>query len=353
MPLVELPGPPGDAGVAHGEWLGAMLQEPFREVYIERVREAVGFDAAGLGARASVWAASLGSHVREEIEGMARGAGVGANDVERFLFADIASPNAWPLCSSLVSNGPGCGWIGRNCDWLTPTLLRGTAGVVHRTPHRIPVLAVGIAGDIDVDTGVNAEGLWLHLHTLHATDEVAEGRPVMSWLFWAREALETCATVDELERFIGSTARDRGVFAIAAETGADRSAVFECGRGVYARHDVEADGTLCVTNHSLGKTYPPRPKGVGNESGTIARRHAMEAKVAESGRPADWLLDWDGVSRVLAADGVEMRTPRWIRTIYSAVFDAASGRLWFAAGTPEGTPAASGRGWSEVRVPWR
>ena len=118
--------------------------------------------------------------------------------------------------------GDGKCWIGRNCDWLTPTLTRGVSAVVHEIPNRIPIMAVGIRGDIDLDTGLNAEGLWIHLHTLHATDPMPTGMPYISWLFWAREALETCASLDDLERFIETTARDRGVMVIASEGGSGR-----------------------------------------------------------------------------------------------------------------------------------
>ena len=54
--------------------------------------------------------------------------------------------------------------------------MRGCAAVVHETPHRIPVMAVGIRGDIDIDTGLNAEGQRLHLHTLHAKDDPPAAR---------------------------------------------------------------------------------------------------------------------------------------------------------------------------------
>jgi len=95
--------------------------------------------------------------------------------------ADLAGP----LCSAAAGRSPdGRGaWVARNCDWLRAILVRGTAAVVHRRPHAIPILAVGIRGDIDVDTGVNAERLWLHLHTLPALDAPTDDRRRFSWLF--------------------------------------------------------------------------------------------------------------------------------------------------------------------------
>src|SRR5690606_34283906 len=149
------------------------------------------------------WLGNLPAHFQEEIEGMARGAGIGVLGMAEFLYADIARPTGGadarlaspgeeparmeregragreaepadgPMCSGvwLAATGGAETWVGRNCDWLVPTLLRGTAAVVHAAPGRIPVMAVGIRGDIDVDTGINAERLWLHLHTLLAMDD--------------------------------------------------------------------------------------------------------------------------------------------------------------------------------------
>ena len=76
---------------------------------------------------------------------------------------------------------------------------------------------MGIAGDIDVDTGLNAEGLWLHVHTMHAADTSTPGKPCLSWLFWAREALETCATIDDVEPMLGRIDRDRGMILVLVE----------------------------------------------------------------------------------------------------------------------------------------
>lgn len=347
LAIFDLPPDPAEAGFVHGRAIVGLLADVPRERYIERVRTAVGFDAAGLADHAADWLSRLEPHVQVEIAAMADGAGIRTIDTARFLFADIASPTAAPLCSSLLTTLPEQSpWIARNCDWLTPTLERGTAAVAHRTPHRIPILALGIRGDIDLDTGINAEGLWLHLHTMYAADPIPEDARVMSWLFWAREALETCASIDALESFIRSTTRDRGVIAIAAESTTGACTVFECKRASYARHDVE--GPLCVTNHSLSKEYPPRAASSGNEAGTIARQQSMRSAIeAEPPRNGP-----DDLIRVLAGDGVEMRTPRWIRTIYSVVIDVSRPQIWFSAGSSNGLPAASRGSWTEVIPPW-
>lgn len=370
LPVYRVPGSPGEAGFAHGRMLAELFRPAFFEAYLERLAEAIGFDRGELPRQAETWLERLPERYAEEIEGMGMGAGVGTARASEFLFADIArgrpvagavggrdggaaerivSPGG-PMCSAIAARlEDGAAWIGRNCDWLTPTLMRGTAAVVHETPGRIPVMAVGIRGDIDVDTGINAERLWLHLHTLAATDDPPPERTTISWLFWAREALETCATLEELEGFIARTGRDRGVIAVAGDGKTDEVAVFECSKAAHVRRDVDPAGPACLTNHSMAKEVAPgRPEGNGNAAGTISRLRTLRAGLEE--RPPR--RGPDDLIGHLAATGVEMRTPRWLRTIYSAVVRQRDGSVWFAAGGADGTPAASCGRWTRVASPW-
>ncbi len=354
----HVPGGPEESGYAHGVALRDLLSAEFIEAYVARLRDAIGFDLPDLATQSARWLAGLPEQYQREIDGMGAGSGIGTDGAARFLYADIArsTPGAPSTgariapgdggCSALVTHLDDGLWIARNCDWLTPTLMRGTSAVVHATPNRIPVLAVGIRGDIDVDTGLNAEGLWLHLHTLHASDDPPADRTIISWLFWAREALETCSTIDEVDTFVASTGRDRGVFAIVGEGQTGRGAVFECSRAGHVRHDIDPHArALCVTNHALAKSYGRRVAGV-NPSGTISRQQSLRASVSRHA-PETGPRDLIGH---LGADGVEMRTPRWLRTIYSAVVRPADGSLWFASGRPDGTPAASTGAWDRVPI---
>ncbi len=373
--LDVLPGPPADAGFVHGRALRDLLRPDFVAAYLDRLRPAVGFDPDELPAQTRRWLRRLPVHHQEEIDGMAMGAGVSTDLVATFLYADIARPPAapvdpvarriiaggdeddveearrsgGPMCSGVIARlDDGDAWIARNCDWLTPTLMRGTAAVVHEAPNRIPVMAVGIRGDIDLDTGVNAEQLWLHLHTLQTRDDPPPDRTCISWLFWAREALETCATLDELERFIERTGRDRGVFAVAGDGKTNEAAIFECSRSAHRRHDIDPAAPACVTNHSLEKQIDARERGPSRRGGTIGRFRALRSRLGETPprRGPDDLM------ALLAAPDVEMRTPRFLRTIYSAVANPSATQVWFAAGRDDGTPAASAGRWSVVTPPW-
>ncbi len=368
LPIIHAPGPPGEAGFTHGRAVYDLFEAPSVRAYLDALGEAIGFERSDLERQASAWMDALPHHFQEEIVGLAHGAGVPIATACELLFADIARPTprgatgARSTTDKVVADGPMCSaliapldrgrpWLGRNCDWLVPTLMRGTAGVVHRAPGRIPAIGVGIRGDIDIDTGMNAEGLWLHLHTLHAADPLPDDRPVISWLFWAREALETCSTIDEVGAFCARTGRDKGVLAICVEGPTGDTAVFECGRGTSVRHDIDPTalgGVACLTNHSPSKAIDEDAPWGGAVSGTIGRyrelRRTVRERVPRTGP--------DDIVRALATEGVEMRTPRWLRTIYACVVEPREPALWFASGASDGSPAASTGSWSRVTWDW-
>jgi len=370
-PVDHVPGPPGDAGRAHGRILAGLgfFDDAFLDAYLARFVVTNRVDRADLFGQAERWLAGLPANFAEEIEGMAAGARVPVRTAAAFLYADIARPteaagrtfdairdaepepgahelpSPGPLCSAMVCAPDRTPWVARNCDWLYATLLRGTAAVVHAVPNRIPVMAVGIRGDIDVDTGINAERLWLHLHTLLDLGDPPRDRTIISWLFWAREALELCASLDDLERFIERTGRDRGVIAVAADGKTGEAAVFECTKSAHTRHDFDpAAPPLVATNHPQSKPIDAERERKARPGSTVGRYCALRA-IASAHPPEhgpDDLID------VLADPGVEMRTPEHLRTIYSAVCRPATGEVWFASGGVDGSPAASAGSWRRV-----
>jgi hypothetical protein len=361
MRVESFPGSPTVSGYSHGEALRDLLQPAFRDAYIQAVGHVIAYTRDDLRTQAGHWLEALPQHFQAEIEAMASGGGISLIEMTEFLFADIARSTdgarrdtpIGPMCSALVSAcDSGKLWIARNCDWLTPTLLRGVSAVVHETPHRIPMMSLGIRGDIDADTGINAEGMWLHIHTMHARDSNRPDKPVYSWLFWAREALETCATLDDLESFAHRTQRDQGLMAIAGHGPSNTGCVLECTRTTTRRHDIDPGDSRCVTNHPLSKPIPAYliagAQSPRRSSGTIARQVSLQEHIEHSplrSGPEDLMC-------LLASDGVEMRTPRWIRTIYSAVVRPESQSIWFAGGHHDGTPAASRNSWKRIQPPW-
>ena len=366
IPLVSIPGPPRDAGFAHGRVIADLLAPAFCEPYVRELCSVIRVERDDMTRQAERWLAQLPAHHQEEIDGMAAGARVPVVRAAEFLYADIArasdtgdqrlDPAAGaeplpigPMCSAVVTppSRTHAPWVARNCDWLRAILSRGVAAVHHALPNRIPVLAVGINGDIDVDTGMNAEGLWLHLHTLYAPGDPRGDRTRISWLFWAREALELCATIDELEGFIGRTERDRGVIAVAADGKSGETALFECSKSEHRRIDGGSE-ILLATNHPQHKHPDAERANRSRPGSTIARYGGLRALIDQ--HPPEHLPD--DLIDILADESVEMRTPTHLRTIYSAVAHPATRRIWFAAGTSEGAPAASTGAWDEVPMPF-
>jgi hypothetical protein len=374
---LRLPGSFAQAGYAYGKACAELLVPARIEAYLASLAPVTRTHRDDMPRFASRWASTLPEHYQEQIEALADGARTSPTIVQQWLYADIAAPSrpsspaaqgtagliasSGPLCSGIISHDDtGSAWVARNCDWHEATLSRGTAAVFHAVPGRIPSLAVGLMGDIDCDTGMNAEGLWLHMHTLLAHDEPRAGVSCISWLFWMREALETCATIAELEQFIARTDRDRGVLLFAAEGKTGERAIFECGRASAQRIRPWALSTqlgtrevLFATNHCQHK-HPQQGEGcdvaqasrVSPSNGTVSRYNRLHQLL----RIAHPEHGPDDLAEILSDERVEMRvasTGSSLRTIYSSVAHPRSRTVWFASGA---VPAASTGTWR--RISW-
>lgn len=367
---LRIPGDIDSAGFAYGQACRHLLLPARRDPYLREMMRINRTDPDHLASSAARWAARLPDHYQRQIAAMAEGAGVSTGTLREWLYADIAAPRPGnadappaellspaqligergPMCTGLVVWNDHRPWVGRNCDWYAQTLWRGTAAVFHSAPHRIPCVAVGIMGDIDADTGMNAEGLWLHMHTLLAQDEPRAGVSCISWLFWMREALETCASIADLERFIAATDRDRGVILFAADGNTREAAIYECSRSSFRRIDpwpIAGRPALVATNHCRHKhpadalTDPRRVR----RAGSTVTRCARVLDILEHAHPEHAPHD---VAEILADEWVEMRDTTMsadLRTIYSAVADPVHRTIHFASGA---CPAASCGTWRSI-----
>lgn len=386
---LHLPGSHEDAGFAYGRACAHLLEASAFDHYCASLSTITKTYAEHLPAYAQRWASTLPPHYQAQIHAFAAGARTSPLRVQQWLYADIAAPSppasqslasqsalsqspashasapstlinlAGPMCSGIIaSDDAHTPWVARNCDWYEATLARGTAAIVHAVPNRIPILAVGLMGDIDCDTGLNAEGLWLHMHTLLASDEPRAGVSCISWLFWMREALETCATLDDLEAFIARTDRDRGVLLFAVEGKTNQRAIYECTRATFHRvHPWQAQTQagikplLFATNHCQQKhpqppTHPMPPR-ISPSNGTVSRYNRL-AQLLAIAHPEEGPTD---LIELLADPHVEMHTATPgsnLRTIYSAVANPRSRDVWFASGS---LPAASTAQWRHVTFP--
>jgi hypothetical protein len=358
-PVVRLFGSPGDQGLQHAAFLGSILSEAARRDYLVATSLLTGVSPGMVRAGAAAWLESLPAHIQVEIDAMALGASraegfsgpaLSTLDVAEWLYADIASGEG-AACSAITVEIDRAAWVARNCDWLPSQLLRGHSVVIHDHPRgssRIPTLAMGIAGDIDVDTGMNAAGLWLHVHTMHAKDVPRPTRPRLSWLFWAREALETCESLDDLDAMLSRVDRDRGTILVAIDAKTNERAVFECARGSHERHDAGLS-FQCATNHPARKQpLDPERLARSRPGGTIRRRDSIERLALAN---HEWSPP-DDLAAILAHPSVEMRDAKHLRTIYSAICRPGSRDLWFCSGSPSANSSVPPGRWTRVSIPW-
>ncbi|MFM7809619.1 MAG: hypothetical protein ACKPEA_17085, partial [Planctomycetota bacterium] len=167
--VVKVPGPVEAAGHAYGKACAHLFEPARLDRYLDVMLPLKRSTREAIAVHAEAWARRLPEHHQRQIEAMAEGAGVSAASVRQFLYADIAPPaevrgedprslvsGDGPMCSGVVVERAGSPWVARNCDWYEATLQRGTAAVFHSAPGRIPCVAVGLMGDIDADTGMNA-----------------------------------------------------------------------------------------------------------------------------------------------------------------------------------------------------
>lgn len=343
LSVYDLRGAPGTQGLSHGRALRSMLAatiEPYLAA-LEPVHRIT--DRAELERRALRWMENLPAHVREEIDGMARGAAQPVATLAAFLYADIAAGS--PACTGIVAPSGEGAVVGRNCDWLAPTLIRGVSMVVHRVEGRLATFGIGINGDIDVDTGANEAGLWLHVHTMHATDAVDAGRQSLSWLFWAREALEQCATLDDLERFCGEVQRDRGMILITLHGPTDEGAIYECGRSSWRCAARGRGEFLMATNHAQSR-HPTCPVRLSRSPARGTTRRLERVRALMDGRAEGTIEE---TARTLADGEVEMTPtgkPGGLETIYTAIARPSRGDLWFSA------PGGSRGCWRRIDWPF-
>lgn len=273
---------------------------------------------------------------------MGEGARIPTQRMAEFIDADSASGTTM-LCSGIALTHRDGAWVGRNADWLAAILSRGTCAYIHGIRGRIPCMGLGVVGDFDIDTGVNAERLWVHVHTLLANDEPSGRKPVIDWLFFAREALETCTDIDHVETLLNYYERNRGMILHVTDGKTNKSAIFECTRTTHERTDRD-EQTLLGTNHLLGKHPPAAREAKSSTGSTVARLRCLRAAMQQG----DDAHPRERIARALGDPGVELsRTPR-LQTIYSAICRPGAGDVWFAAGPR----AASRQPWRRVPWPW-
>jgi len=332
--VLRAAGTPYAIGRALGQRIGPCLSDII-DTYIEQGPAAYdGVDNARLAAETQGWFETLPDRYRQEMTGLAAGAGIPVCRVAEWTYVEACTPHG---CSSVLLAVGGRTWVARNNDIWVPALW----GYVTIRDHvqRIPTLSIGMPGESFTATGVNRARLWLHYHYMPTPQGVEP--PVDAWFEfqWMTEALETCGSVGELVVWLDRQPRRGSMLLFVIDGKTDERAVFECLPATHRRWP-DDQPFLVATNHSLFAT-------AGGCTDSHRRYAALRLGLRRlAAPPTD---DPVAILRTLLADpSVEQRRGSY-GTVYSTIACPAAGSVWVTLG---GYPAASGGTWQQIAWPW-
>ena len=333
--ITHLCGTPWEMGYAMGRKLGRRLEANIRRYLELRPQPAEALDLERLRAGALPWLRSLPVRFQQEMEGMAQGAGLPIQRLAEWQYLD---PFLYPGCSGFVVEIDGRAWVGRNNDMYAPEMWGYMT--VREPAGRIPTMSFGMEGDVFAPTGMNREKLWLHCHALEVNETPRQGRAHLPSYVLLTDALETCASLGEVEARLGEIDRDDGMLLFAVDGKSGEYAVYECGCSAYTRHE-PVEGVIIGTNHSLSEQ-----ESEGDNS--HSRYCRIEARLGELLKRAGSIQLPQDLIAILGDGEVERLQPD-LATVYSNVACPASGDAWYTFG---GYPAASRGNWGKVENPW-
>ena len=284
------------------------------------------------------WLRGLPVHFQEELEGVSQGSGVSLQRLAEWGFVENCHKHA---CSGLATVVDGNVWVARNHDAWLPDLW-GYA-VIRNIDGRIPTMIFGMEGDVFTATGINAEQLWLHYQSLDGQDSFIASNSGMNCYVWIREALETCATIEQVETVLRTVDRSDGMILFAVDGKDESFCLFECGRTDHVRIAPEY-GWVSATNHSLRQ---------GDLQEAAAGNNASVGRLGRINELRETFGSWkapDDLIRVLADEEVAVgNAGDEFGTVYSNVACPSKKLVWFAYGD---LPAPRVGTWREVDWPW-
>ncbi len=286
------------------------------------------------------WLRQLPARFQEEYKGLAVGAGLSLQRVAEWVYLERYLAHR---CSGALLRVDGHIWIARNNDTFAPELwgyatLRSVTG-------RLPTLTFGLEGDLFTPTGVNRERLWLHYNYWAVDDAPAPGQPQLPAYAFLTEALETCATLSDVETLLDQIQRDDGMLLFAVDGKRESGALYECSCRSHRRRNLETSW-LAATNHGTGEL--PSPEEEVTPLNSWSRLRHLEAQLVTLCGQSEGLTLPADLIHVLADANIERRGEEF-STAYANVACPGLGRLWYTFG---GHPAASGGNWQRIPWPW-
>ena len=345
--IYHLTGTPYEIGFGMGQALGSRLEANIKQYICQRIPQGVTFDKVAWRKGALPWLRDLPERYLEEFEGLASGAGLPLLSLAKWAYIEVLLENQ---CSGAILILDQHAWVARNNDIFAPDMWGYVT--IREVTGRIPTISFGMEGDVFTPTGINREKLWLHYNWLPASDRLNPALPHLPGYVLLQEALETCRTLQDLEKYLLQVQRDGGMLIFAVDGKTDEAALYECSRTDF-RKRYPVEGWIVGTNHTCEQANLPSSEEDYQPLSTHSRyqrlevlaeaifsRHQPGSSLPES-LPGE-LID------LLADDEIERRNGE-IQTAYSNVACPATTEIWYTFG---GYPAASQGDWQRLEWPW-
>jgi len=332
--ILHLKGNPREIGIVRGRLLGKRLEENINHYILDLPEHPQALDRVRLKSEALPTLRRLPSRFREELEGLAEGAGVPLQRIAEWITVEECVHDG---CSGFTTVVNKHAWVGRNNDSRVPDAWGYVT--IRDINSRIPTVGFGMEGDVFTVTGINKEQLWIHANALPNSDTPRTNRAHFPGYVILTEALETCATIRDVETLLGSVDRDEGVMLFVTDGKTNESAILECSCREYIRREPVGD-RLIGTNHSLSTE-------LADISDSSALRFYRLTELLSR-------TSWEEISTprdlmtILADDKVEQRNGKYV-TVEAAVACPAQKSIWYTLG---GYPAASCGNWTRIEWPW-
>ncbi len=328
---------PYEIGVAFGRHLGPRLEKNICDYLAKRPQHPINVKPLREGALP--WLRQLPQRFQEECAGLADGSRLPLVRIAEWIYIEPYLSG----CSTTLYRVNNRVWGAHNNDAFVPDIWGYMT--IREINDRLKTVCFGLEGDVFTTVGINQARLWLTINNLPVSDSPSEQKLHLPSYVFLVEALETCQTVEDIERLLTQIDRDDGMLLFVIDGKADIGAVFECSCQHAVRCDLTTDW-LVRTNHYCVSDGPGAAKQ--HLPNSLTRFKRMEQLIRQLYNPLTTVDLPKALIRILADDEVERRDEVFA-TVYSTVVCPSTAAMWYTFG---GYPAASNGNWSRVKWPW-
>jgi len=347
-PVVFASGGPRERGRAYGEQASGRVAATIA-CYDEIFRHYAGIPWREVRSTAEAFVGDIERHDAEvlpELEGIAEGAGVDAEDVlainlrTEIMFGLDARPGhaalkeCTALCVTSEASQSASPLVAQNWDWKPAA--RDTCVVLTSAPHRGPGFVTLVEAGLLAKCGMNEAGIAVATNALTSSRD--RGRPGVPYHVILRGLLRASGLDEAIDLVRRGPRASSANYLLAERSG--RAVDIEVTPGGPGEARVTEGRRLVHANHFLWPT--PRPfRDVGRVDGddSLRRQERGERAIAEGpvGVQAvmEALRDHEGrPSSVCAHDDPTLAPVEDYVTVASMVADPRAGVLWISHGNP-------------------